>query len=579
MATGSKTISGYNDWFPVPNLLPNAPKGFDWGVGPRGLYDPGEPQRLKTGAFDITLPTDPSTYPARPAARVRTYFEDFYNRIYIEPALIDFGAITSDAQVSVQVWNAFYGQPVTLSQIQYNEQSGLRIEGAALPNTIPPLGLSQYRVTALARGPALLNETIRWSFDLPWTFDLPVSGSRVRLLGLEPAWPPSGQTYKVSYSFSTAIGLSRSGKEQRIANRTFPRKQVGFQSQISQDSFRAFKDRMWYWQHRPFAIPEIPRRAESSGPMLTGEDTMRFPVVPFWAVPEAQVILAYLGTEDIRVVASVDGDRVRFKTRSGQSWPPGTVMHPGLTGNVASNVSTPRLTNAVATVTTGFDVTPLSEPNLPLSPAPARFNGRELFLKKPNWSQRVEGAFVHESEILDYGRGPVNRETPIEFGTETRRGTYLNRNFEEAEYIRELFFRMKGRQGEFYMPTWEYDFRPAVTQFEGTAGFRVAGLEFAAMYGASTVHKALFVQLENGAILTRRVLSLQPVTDGIGSDSLITVDEPWEYEISEETVVMAGWMPVWRFISDDLTVEWLTDKVANVQLNMMTLEDLPVETA
>lgn len=575
MSTASRINTGYNDWFSVPNRLPNAPDGFSWEPGPRGLYDPGEPQRLKAGDLDITLPTEPSTYPNKPAGRVRTFFEDYYNRIYIEPAQIDYGAITSDSTVNVQVWNAFYGQPVTLTQIQYAEVAGLRVEGQLLPLTLPPLGLTQYQVTALAQGPAQLNEIILWEFDLPWTFNLPVMGNRAKAWAFQPHWPPTGKTYQITYAFKTEILSSHSGKEQRIAQRTSPRKSFEHQVLLTHDTLRRFKDMTRYGQHHAFMLPELTRFVDAVATQAEGTPEMLLPEIPYWVLPGASLWVAYLDRVEVRVVAEIEDNTVRFRTSATESWPVGTRVYPALTGYVASELSAPRQTNAVARLDMRFEVLPLSEPVTAVPAATETFYGRELFLKRANWANPVNMQVGHDVQDLDYDRGPIARFTPIAFGYETHRAVYLNRNAQEAEDLVNFFRRMRGQQGEFYMPTWEYDFIPAGTVSALSTGMLVADEDFAVSYRDSTVYRAMFVMMNDGELIFRKVLQVEPVENG----SLILIDEPWGREFTASDIVMCGWMPVWRLASDNLVVEWVTNSVAQVTLNMVTLEDLPAETA
>jgi len=574
---GAYLNTGYNDWFPVPGQSVDAPKGGHIEVGLRGLYD--DTGRLTPGGFNVTLPVYPSTYADRASTQVATFFNDYYNQLHFDPVVLDFGAVSSDSDRIVTVWNAYYRTTVTLEELVYDEAQGIRMEGVTPPVAMPPLGVVSYRVTALGEGPAVISGDIRWVFDAPTVYDLPVAGVRVRLLDLSPAWPPSGQPYRVEYSFSTSVSVSRSGKEQRVANRSVPRKSVSYQTHVTHENFRLFRDSMRYWQHRPWCLPEITRKTASTGVMSVGGNRLRFDELPRWAVPEAQVVLEHDGDYDIKVIEEIDEDEnsVTFKSRSSQFWPVGTLVYPGLTGFMRQEISAPRLTNAVATPAIEFDVRPLSEPVEELDEPEVLLDGREVFLRKPNWANRVEGVFTHEAEVLDYGRGPVHRFAPIVFGTETRTATYLSRDYEEAEQIRQLFFRMKGRQGEFYLPTWEYDFRPKMVMQPTVATLRVDGHEFGNIYGDSTVHRALFIQMDDGELLLRKILSIEKISDAFGNDTAITVDGVWGREISEDNVTMMGWLLACRFVSDILTVEWLTNSVANIQLTVMSLEDLPVE--
>lgn len=573
MPQGARISSGYNDWFVVPGQLANAPNGFSWKVGPRSLYDPVT--WVRGGDFTSGQPADPPVHPGLLGSRIRSFFDDYYNRIYVSPTQIDYGAITGDSPVNVRVWNAYYQRSVTLESLEYNSAAGLRVTGEEPPNTISPLGLVQYQVTALAQGPAQINEFVTWVFDTPWVFDMQVRGARAKAWEFAPSWPPTGRTYRVNYEFSTEIITSHSGKQQRIARRIFPRKSLEHQVLLYHDTFRRFKDMTRFGQHHTFLLPELPRFVESIARQPSGTSTMRLSSIPDWVQPDVTLWVTANGVVDVRIVESVDGDIVTFRTAALQTWPIGARVHPALSGNLATELSAPRVTNAVARLDLRFEVTPLSEPVTPV-PAPDRvFNGREVFLKRPNWANPVNMRVGHETEILDFGKGPVSRFNPVEFGYETYQAVFLNRTAEEAEAMLDFFRRMRGQQGEFYMPTWEYDIVPAERVSALSFGIYVDDQDFATNYKDSTVYRAVFVLMNSGALILRQVANIEATETG----ALLTVTESWGVDFSAADIVMCGWMPVWRLASDSLTIEWMTNSVAQVTLNMVTLEDLPPETA
>jgi hypothetical protein len=574
MAPGSLISVSYNEHFAVPGVTAS---GLSWDDGARVLA--ADEVMLESGAFTLNLPTSPNPYPATGGGSVMSYFDDFYNRIFIDPLRIDFGSISENTSANIDVWNAYYKQTVTLTGLTYDSSAGLSLDGGGTPLVFAPLQSRGITVTAGTNGSAILDENLVFSFDLPWVYELPISGFRARMWAFEPNWPPSGQSYQVTYSFLTEILNSRSGKEQRIALRGNPRKSLSHECLLHGEQFRAYKDLMWYWQHRAFVTPELTRFVDAPYGMASGSNELLLDTVPAWLVANVMLVLQHLSAREIRVVESVAAGLVTFKTTSGVDWPVGTRLYAGLGGNLATSISADRRTNNVAEMALRFDVTPLSEvwPEPPA--APATFNGRELFLKRPNWAQAVNSSMSHEIDEIDYDRGAVFRATPVVFGAESRKAGYLNRNAAEATELLDFFRRMRGRQGEFYMPTWEYDFEPKVAAAAGSTAMRVAGTGLATSYGASTVQKGVFILLNSGALITRKVLSVQPVVDGDGSDSVITVDGTWGTTISSDTIVMSGWLPVWRLSSDALTFEWLTNAVAQVQMTMQTLEDLAVETA
>lgn len=196
------------------------------------------------------------------------------------------------------------------------------------------------------------------------------------------------------------------------------------------------------------------------------------------------------------------------------------------------------------------------------------YDGRELFLLRPNWSQGVDMSFEREIDRVDFGRGRIERYTPVAFGSRVRRATYLRRNEDDASIVTDLFMRCKGRRGEFYMPTWEPDLQPVADVTLGSTTLLVAGTDTATTYADSTVFKAIALITNDGNIYCERVASIVTAA----GNSQLNLIEPWEDSILLSDIRMVCWLPLWRFASDQLGLEWLTSAVVQTQLTFQTLE-------
>lgn len=389
-----------------------------------------------------------------------------------------------------------------------------------------------------------------------------------------PAWPPSGGTYEISYSFRTEVHTWRAGKETRIAHRTTPRKEIAQRVLLFGDRLREYKDFMWDGQHRNVVMPEVTRASRLHEDLPAEQQSFRLEELPYWVWPGGFVVFGDGPHREAILVSAVKGRTTAYLAAPTQrQWPAGTPIYPGRIGMLSSQVTAGRRTTEAASAEVSLKVFPLSEVPRQPDPPQALFDNRELFLRKPNWAEAVDSSLGHDVDVLDYNSGPVYRFVAVQFGYELTSATYLNRSRSEADDLLDLFLRMRGQQGEFYMPTWENDFR-VVVGAGGTSTLRVAGPRLYERYASSTTHKALFIQLKDGTVLPRRVLGIGPGPD---DDSLITVGAPWHTTLSPDNVMISGWLLLRRFATDNLTIEWLTDQVANAQINLMTLEDLPPE--
>lgn len=404
-----------------------------------------------------------------------------------------------------------------------------------------------------------------------------VLGSRTKMWASYHNWRDS---FKATYEFSTEILVSRSGREQRIAHRLVPRKTLTFSRQLHGATFRALNDLLWSWQHRTFILPELTRKIVLEDGMVPGSTTLSISgTVPDWLQAEANVMLMYQDLQEIRVVQSVVGGVVTFKSATSTLWPEHTLLYYAVAGYLDASVQAPRKTNNTAVATLPFNVVPLSEPYIaPGNPTGPVLNGREIFDKRPNWASDIAVSTEHDVDTVDYGRGPVARFFPVPYGRMLRTHSFVSRSPEEAEAVLKFFHRQYGRQGEFYMPTWDADIVAAATANAGTQTLRIKGRIFYDAYWNSTVHKALVVRLNSGDPIYRTINSITLVSDTEGLDTLITIDGTWPSEIRADNTVAISWLLAWRFASDLLTIEHLTTTVAQFQLAFQSLEDLTPET-
>lgn len=524
------------------------------------------------GAFTDNLPVTLISDRDRSGKKFRSFFEDYYNRVYFLPPNINFGPISATAERDFVVWNAHLNA-TELSTITLANAEGLSLDGPAVPYTFKPLELVTYTLTASIDGPATLDADATFVFDTPETFVLEVLGTRARVSPVVPNWR---RPYEIEYQFKTEVFTSRSGKEQRRALRTTPRKKLSFEATPTFGAFRAFNELMATWHNNTIILPEVPRQAILGLPLDAGSAIAQLTeTAPDWIVEDATIVLNYRGQYETRRVQSVAGSQVVFTGVSGTDWPVGTKLHPGVSGRLAATIRTRRETNAVAVVQVEMDVTPASEPVVALPDAPASFNGRELFMIRPNWAELPDVTYESDREEIDYDRGRIAIFTPVEFTTRVTRQTFTGRAYEDMNLIREHFERMKGQRGEFYMPTWESDIVPGPLVPAGSNTIRIYGTQFADQYQDSTVFKAVTVQFMDGTVQHNVVEDIYSVDDADGQDSVIQVATAWSQDISPENVKLASWLLVRRHATDTLTIEWLTNTVGQCQLTVQTLEDLP----
>lgn len=389
----------------------------------------------------------------------------------------------------------------------------------------------------------------------------------------KPNWRDS---FRVSRAYRTDIFTSRSKRETRRALRDTPKRDFEFSSVMDRAEQREFDALMWKAQDKPFIAPDWSRRTTISLDAAASTDVLTFDAVPSWLVEGRALFLWDRRTRPTAVyVDSIDGTEVTLTDSLADAWPAGSVVVPGPVGMFAGELRTTKHTNAVKTVRAMFSVEAGSEPVPTPAAAPVTHNGREVFTLRPNWAGEIDESMMWPSEMVDFNRGATASFRPFPFPSMLRRANFVGENIAAVQEIEDLFDRMKGQRGEFYMPTGSPDI--VAKQALGGNNIRVDGLQMIEDFADSRIHKAICVRLRDGTQLYRTVTSIHQSLVW-PEDALFDLDTPWPYSIPLEDVLWISWMPVYRFASDILTLDWLTAEVAQCELSMRSLEALPAET-
>ena len=393
-----------------------------------------------------------------------------------------------------------------------------------------------------------------------------------RLWEYPPDWRHG---FTVEYEYRTEIITSRAGREQRRAIRQSPRKTLSFTAMVSSASFRSLVRDMASAQDKSFIVPDYVRSVLTVEPLANNGSSVAVETVPAWATTGATVVIGFAGAFDTFVIDAISDNRLTFSTTAKRNWPSGSKLYPGLYARLDTTLRHRQRTSRAGELNVTFSVEPGSEP-LPIPPEPSQLlNGRELFLKRPNWAQTVEVTFGTSRETLDYGYGTVIHTNPVPFNTRDEQFVFVGRSPSEAVQMLDFFDRMRGQQGEFYMPTWTEDLSATAGISPADPVLRVADARLADDYSGDTVHKAIAVVLSDGSILARKVTDIYP--DPFGMGSILEIAGGWDRTVPLSNISMVCWLPVWRFASDKLTVEWLTDAVTQFAVTIRTLEDLSGE--
>lgn len=386
---------------------------------------------------------------------------------------------------------------------------------------------------------------------------------------LFPFTPNWASAYKVESAYKTEIITNRDYSEQRFALRSQPRRGLSFVVSPARGRLREFSNLMASRQQAEFVVPEITRH------WLVAEEALATTniivpdagVVPPWAAPGTHLVIERTDGRELVLIVSADPLGIVLDQPLAATVPPGSRFYPGLVGRFDQGIRGQFYTNTTGQFTMNFDADPGLNFHEPDTAAPVSFNGKELFLKKPNWRSAPIVSLDGLLETTDYGRGRLNHFSSVAYNHLSLRMEFLQRDAAEAEALSQFFHRQRGQQGEFYAPTWGDDFDLSIGAASGASSLVVPGLDTVNLFSANLVYRAVVVFFRDGTYQANRITTLAAA----GSNSALSFAAPWTRAINPGTVRQMCWLPVWRLAIDSLTLDWQTRTVAQTQLTLKAL--------
>lgn len=548
-------------------LSPTLPPTEGLVVGPR---HPMLPESWLSGTFSTNLPIAFLTegYAGTISA---SFFDDYYNRIWLLPSVVAFGSLTSTTSVPIVIWNT-HNTPVTLESVGAFGDSSLSLSALPIPLELKPLASFQFTLTADVEGDPDIDAQIGFDFTPIEQVSLLVTGNRSRIWEFPPNW---SSPLEISLEYKTEIITSRDGSEQRIADRQTPRKSMSFEAVANDAAFRSFVRFMNARQNLSTIMPEFNRGAHLAALAVPGATLLSLEETPNWIMVDQLVVLYEGGTNgnrsEVRRIVEFAANTITLNAPLSGEWTVGSRIYPAVIGRIADQISVSQRGNRTSVIAVRFDVDPGSEHQPPDGSPAVTHLGREVFMKRPNWSSSPSPEFRAVLEQVDYSIGRVSNFTPVSFNDRYQKANFVALDRGEAEDLMAFFRRHFGQAKEFFMPTYTEDLRISDMIYADTTTMRVEGREVAADFGDLEVFRDFVLFLDDGTHLMRHVTSITAAVDPDEQDSVIQVSEPWPADISEDSIVQICWMPLWRLASDGMTFSWLTDQAAETALTMKTL--------
>ena len=420
--------------------------------------------------------------------------------------------------------------------------------------------------------------------------ELPFSGFRAARMTSYPNW---SDTFLVSRTYRTDIFTSSSGETLRRALRETPRKNIEFGVLMSHQEMRDFQTDLAVAHNRPVIVPELTRFTRIRKPAAKGQSVVVVTSVPEWLSPGSLINISDREVAEVHFVEAVYRDQVFLATPLRHRWSTDIKVSHAVVGQLNPDFNVARPTGSVLTGRVSIDVLPGSEsvpelrevpldqmyPGLteapyfaPLVSAPVGstdlifHDGEDILLLPPNWAESVDQGFKWPVSKLDYEYGLVEYDRDIKFPTRKFKATLDCDTPEKVVFLERFFDRVRGAQGNFWMPSWDNDFVATTGLQMETFELQIESSRTVDLLLDSEIYQSIAVITSDRQVLVNTVLD---VTTSSGITTL-TLRDPWPTGVALENIKMVSWLPVWRMTSDAQVFTWLTDTVAQVVIECET---------
>ncbi len=216
---------------------------------------------------------------------------------------------------------------------------------------------------------------------------------------------------QVTLRFRTDVFVSRSGKEQRRALHTDPRKSISYSALAHAGNYRTFMRLMADSQNDDIILPDPTRSIGVTAAISSGATSFTVAGTrPYWITSGSTVILDDGENRATATVSGVSSSTITIGATT-RAWPSHTLVRPALTGLLAPSIPSKMSTDNLANINVEFTVAPGSETYTTTSPV-TTLEGVEVF----TWPGQSESDILADWILAKLGRmrsklGPSRKDT------------------------------------------------------------------------------------------------------------------------------------------------------------------------
>ena len=483
-------------------------------------------------------------------------FLDYYNRIHFSDVEIGLGNVVSSQTRELRIFNSYFVEHQLQSVTSANADGVSLTQPAPPPLMYAPLQERVYAFGVSTEGPPTVDASFTFTFDVRAQV-VSLTGSRITAWIWAPDW---SRNIIERVEWLTDVLRAYSGKEQRVALRSGPRKEYEFAFSAEASARRRLENTLYGWGARVWALPIWTDGEDLAAPVYQGATSIPSDTDSRdYHADGLGIVFAGDGSDyEVFEIEAVDADEITLKRGIERTWPAGSRIFPARTARLEDRQAVSRFVLDFAYGVVRFQ---LVEPITHAAAVEAvTYRGHPVLTQRQEWSEDPELAYHRQLAEFDPRTGvrSLEDESGIPDTLQAYRWRLTSRD--EIEAFRQFLYARAGRHKAIWIPTWTNDAVVNQTVASAATAIDVEDDSFVRFVNAGAHRKDLRIELTDGTVFYRRITGAQVIDD---TTERLILDASFGRVIQPAEFRHVSFMALCRLDQDSVELAWSTGAQAD----------------
>ena len=476
-----------------------------------------------------------------------SFSDDFYNRIWVTPKVLDLGSLAGEQVRTIEVWNAWLVAQ-TLTDTPLANGEGIEVTPPApLPVVFEPLQQRIWEVRITTNGPATVDAALTFQFTGLDDITVQIIGSRMLPWPLLPDWT---RGIDESLAWRTDEQTALDGSRDTEPKLESPRRRWEFDLLEGRHERRIIENMLYDWTARVWALPVWTDQEFLSATLPAGASEILLDTAGLDFTIGGQALLwSDVRRYELVEIAGILADRLVLARPTLTAWVAGTRLYPCRQSRLQQAPNIVRKSDQV--IVSGRVQFEADEPcDWPAIPPAVTYLGIPV-LDRGDETEDPQASFPRQVTVLDGDVGLVDVADITNLAWQSQSHAWRLYGRSERAAHRSALYWLAGRAGALWVPSFADDLE--LVEDTGALGdsMVVAWCGVSAYLRQQAGRRHVRIELNDGRVFFRRVAA----SDELDVDrERVNFDTGLGEVITPPQVRQISWMALSALASDAVDI-------------------------